>query len=556
MRTSPASLGLLLSASLVLFVPSPATAQIVGGAVEGHFQLTGSNPVGNFGKAVAGGGDFDGDGVPDFLVGANKDTSGGIGEDGLVEIRSGVDASLLGSYTGNRWDRLGVALAWAGDLDGDGRDDFVVGAPLGLAANGGGVLAGRVYVYSTLAGGVSLILHGSAHADRFGHAVAAGADLDGDGVGDLLVGAPGVDGSAGVNSGEVMAFSGATGAQLLSVQGRLLGESCGSSVAFIGDLDGDGISDILIGSPDGNHHDGAVHAVSGATGQAIYTLSGSGGEKLGFSLASLGDTDGDGVDDFLVGAPLANGVGAAYLCSGATGTQILQIDGLNGESLGVSVGDAGDFDGDGAADLFVGVLPWAATSGTSALRIYGTDGTYLRELTTGLVDDHFGLSASVIGDLDGNGTSELVIGAHQGASGDGVVYVKGFNPILYTTAESLSASAGGTIDVTIDFPDSEAGQHYALLVGFSGTATSTFAGLDIPLAQDVMFNRMVNGDPPRHFVNPYGVLDANGNAVAQYIGQPLWLLPRLGETFNGVVISHDFVSARMVSIPRPCLILP
>ena len=195
---------------------------------------------------------------------------------------------------------------------------------------------------------------GSFGGDLLGAAVAACGDIDGDSIADLLVGAPGFAPAGLTAAGEAKVFSGANGTLVLSRDGAGSAQQFGASVDEAGDLNGDGVADLLVGAP------GQAHAFSGATGSPLFTFSGSmTGDRFGSSVADAGDLDGDGRSEILVGAPqvgpFLTGPGYVRLFSGASGLPMATIVGDRvGDSFGASVDGLGDIDGDGFADLVVG----------------------------------------------------------------------------------------------------------------------------------------------------------------------------------------------------------
>ena len=546
--------------SLLTILAPLASAQLVGGVWEDAGLFEGTAVDDHFGYSLAGGGDYDGDGTPDWLVGSHHAVRPGSEENGKVQVISGADGSVLASTFGSRWDRLGSSVAWIGDIDGDGKDDFVAGAIYGSNPNTGVIIAGRVYVWSSAIGGVLRVHYGTTQAQRYGGDVAAGQDLDLDGVNDYLVGAR-HSVVNGVALGSVFAYSGATGALLLRVDGQGSYEFFGAAVDFAGDVDGDGTPDLLVGSAKANASAGFASVYSGATGAQILQIVGNGTENLGGDVAGIGDIDGDGFADLLIGAPAANGVGAAYVYSGFSGTLLHQFDGAAGTQLGFGLSVAGDVDGDGELDLLVGA-PGATPVDTGFVRLYtASTGALIKELSSAVPGDAFGRYTAGLGDLDGNGTAEFVVGAHQATSSGGnawagQAHLYSFNPILHTDLIEMGALAGGQVDCQFDFPASEAGKLYAVVVSYSGLGPTNHAGIDLPLTQDLLFNRTVSGDWPRIFTAPHGVLDANGDGSTLYLGDALWLTPRIGETFHGCVVSYDFLGARLVSVARPLTILP
>jgi hypothetical protein len=253
------------------------------------------------GQAVAAAGDVNGDGYPDFIAGAPQDSTNGHYA-GMARIYSGRDGSVLYTFLGTHAnDGLGFAVANAGDVNGDGVPDAVVGAWLG----------GYAVVLSGRNGSVIRTLNGDASSDRFGSSVAGAGDIDHDGYADVLVGAP-LNDASGSDAGEVKLFSGATGQLLASYHGTAAGGQFGLSVAGGTDLDGDGTPDILVGAPMMLLSRGVVYAISGATGRVLRAWRGNAVNfgLFGVSLGFAADVDHDGHPDVIIGAPFDDlGVG-------------------------------------------------------------------------------------------------------------------------------------------------------------------------------------------------------------------------------------------------------
>ena len=372
---------------------------------------------------------------------------------------SRADLKLLGEGYG---DRAGQAVAWA-DTDGDGVHELVISTPY---EDGTATDAGAVYLLQgPLSGEVSLsatdaMLLGEASGDRAGYDVANAGDVDGDGLDDLLIGAQDED-SGGTDAGAAYLVLGPIsgtwdlGAADALLMGEAAADAVGTAVDSAGDVDGDGLADLLIGAPyeDSNGSSaGVVYLVSGTPsgvvdlGSATARLYGvSAGDQAGRDVAAAGDVDGDGYDDVLIGA-FGEDSGGSYAGSGylvygpVSGDMDLDVADavLVGESAqdyaGKAVAGGSDCNGDGYDDVLIGAhgqdgggsmagaayLVLGPISGSVDLS--AADAT----LTGELASDNAGRPVAMGGDMNGDGYDELLIGAYYESSGGsqaGVAYV-------------------------------------------------------------------------------------------------------------------------------------
>lgn len=465
--------------------------------------LVGEGPNEQAGWSLAFAGDTDGDGLDDLLVSAQLNDDGGQ-DAGKVYLILGSPSGLLGnidllfadaSFEGEASeDYAGSALASGSDLDGDGYDDYLIGA---WGQDRGGGSAGKVYLYygGPVAPGPQHLANapatfvGETVGDLAGFSLADAGDVTGDGYPDFLIGAPNHDGS-GSNSGRVYLVTGGPvryagehrlGQAYTLFQGTAANDRFGATFSCQVDFTGDGLNDPLIGAAgqDGNGAEsGAAYLfaseslqkgiVSASTAHLI-VLGASSGEQLGTSVAGLHDMDGDGLPELAFGAPRSNrGAtwgGSVYLLrSDQTGAQRMIPDGSWTQIYGIeaygevgrTLAPCGDFDQDGREELLIGaptlddageanagVVGWFRWTDTASQRFDQLPGLFRGQGEASLA----GFSLAAQADVDGDARAELLIGA----AGAGSVYLF-YSRLYFDDDGDGSSEMQGDCDDTSTLP--------------------------------------------------------------------------------------------------------
>jgi hypothetical protein len=317
------------------------------------FTATGEAINDQFGYAIGTAGDVNGDGYDDAIVGAYEHSPWRAYV--YLGSASGLNAASVVTLTGDV-KVFEIAAGTAGDVNGDGYDDVIVGVPD----------SGRAYVYMGAASGLNttpaLTLTGAASV--FGKSAGGAGDINGDGYAEVIIGEPGYIGQAHVYMGTT---NGLSTTPAVTLTGETIGDAFGSEAETAGDINSDGYSDIIVGAATYTSTTaiGRVYAylgsVGGLTATPAFTATGEAAfNNFGYSAGTAGDVNGDGYDDVVVGAPgYQNSTGRAYLylgsANGLSATPAFTATGETaGNAFGVSAGMAGDVNGDGVGDFIVG----------------------------------------------------------------------------------------------------------------------------------------------------------------------------------------------------------
>jgi hypothetical protein len=477
------------------------------------FAISGVAAGDQSGWSVSSAGDVNKDGFDDLIVGAVGADANGNSYSGASYVVFGkanntsVNLSALGTggFVINgaaAGDRSGRSVSSAGDVNGDGLDDLIVGA---YYADPNGDKSGASYVVFGKAGGAKVelsdiasgtstlgfVINGAAIYDRSGFSVSSAGDVNNDGLDDLIVGAWGADPNGNSYSGASYVVFGkanntsvnlsALGTGGFVINGAAAGDLSGYSVSSAGDVNGDGLDDLIVGAknaaPNGITNAGASYVVFGKAGGTPINLSdvAGGNSNLGFvingagandqsgrSVRSAGDVNGDGLDDLIIGARYAdaNGTdsGASYVVFGKTdGTKvelsaIVSGDGggfvINGASAndqsGQSVSSAGDVNGDGFDDLIVGAAyadPNGSNSGSSYV-VYG--GNFTGSVTQLGTTGNDTLSGTAANDVIFGGLGNDVITGNGGI--DRLAGGTGNDTLIISNANFGRVDGGADID--------------------------------------------------------------------------------------------------------------
>ncbi len=393
-------------------------------------------------------------------------------------------------------------------------------------------------------------------------------DMDGDWYEDLLVGAPGASQVPNERShGAVFAFTLSPGTPLLwRLDGAEEFGNFGSTLAVIGDLTGDGRPEVAIGetgSDVGALVGGAIHILDPYNQVMVASFYGPQDFLYyGTLLEPLGDVNGDGVPDLLTGSPGPYApfpAGYVRALSGADGSELWTVVGMNdGEWFGNLADTSHDVDGDGIQDVVVTAAmpvsgPPAAPARVDVLS--GATGELLWSLSAANDATSIGPVAAWA-ELRGGISPRVVLDRYNSSMNpDNWTEELTFDPFLWASRRTLRASAGGQVKYALDFPDTAAGQSYQLLASRTGRGPTTLRGLEVPLTRDALFRRSLQGPLP--WTNgSAGLLDAFGDAVASFTPPPGALSSWVDTTLWTAAVSYGPGGPALSSVAVPLHVLP
>ena len=417
--------------------------------------VTGEAAGNQFGYSVSAAGDVNGDGYSDVIAGAwgyGTNTGRAYLYDYFMKGNIIAEITMTGEATNNEF---GVSVSTAGDVNGDGYSDVIVGA-MRYSSN-----TGRAYIYfggEILNNIPDVTMTGEGTGNFFGTSVSTAGDVNGDGYSDVIAGASGY----ATNTGRAYIFYGGSSINIVAdvtMTGQAVGYGFGISVSTAGDVNGDGFSDVIAG--ESYFSSGKAYIFFGGSAMnnnADVTMTGeAANDKFGNSVSTAGDVNGDGYSDVIVGADGYSAfTGRAYIFFGnysMNNSADVIMTGVGGNTgFGRCVSSAGDVNGDGYSDIVVGAPVYISTTGRAYLYFGGTSMNNIADVTmTGETNFSLGSSVSPAGDVNGDGYSDIIIGAEEynTSTGSANIYTGSaisINPVL-NYVKDVPNDQGGKVNL-------------------------------------------------------------------------------------------------------------
>ena len=416
---------------------------------------TTSLPGNSTNYALSPAGDVNGDGYADVMISIYNNEYG-VSSNGTVQLfmgtGNGISSQPTWSGEGKGGSNFGESIASAGDVNGDGFFDIIIGAS---RYSNGEDNEGAAFVYYGSPSGPaqtpSWTMEGNQANAFFGVSVSTAGDVNKDGYSDVIIGASYFD-DGETNEGSISIYlgspSGLSKTPYFTAEGDQVNAFFGKSVACAGDVNHDGYSDVVIGAPGydhGQNNEGRAFLYMGTnmgmTQSAAWTgESNQADANYGYSVASAGDVNGDGFSDVVIGAnrfdDKMSNVGKIYVYMGSANGFTLfpdwtytgsQIDG----NMGISVSAAGDINGDGYGEVIVGsfgINPQIPTGNVFVFfgSVKGTTNKFIEIDKNKYPGASFGLSVASAGDINGDGYADVLAGVmKEGSNPWKLMLVKG-----------------------------------------------------------------------------------------------------------------------------------
>lgn len=398
--------------------------------------MTGEETLNHFGYSISGGGDVNGDGFADMIAGAygyNSNTGRAYVYTNTLTGEDIPDVTMTGEAALNYFGR---SVSNAGDVNNDGYDDIIIGAP------GVSITTGRAYIYfgGIIPDNIPDVTFTEPNA-YLGSSVSSAGDVNGDGYDDVIVGGPGI-------SRAYIFYGGVSMNNVADVilAGEVAGDSFGGSVSSAGDVNSDGYDDVIVGDLGFSLGIGRAYIFYGGASMnniSDVTMTGEATEDyFGDPVSSAGDVNGDGYSDVIIGAAgYEQGIARAYIYFGGASmnnTADVTITIVIGEVPDLSVSSAGDVNSDGYSDIIIGDFQYSAGTGRASIYLGGVAMNNIADVTmTGeATSNEFGYSVSEAGDVNDDGFDDVIVGArHYGANNKGRGYIFFGNSILDNIAD-------------------------------------------------------------------------------------------------------------------------